>query len=426
MNLSMFKNMRLGAVIASFVVGLALLVSIPQLVENLDASEIMVIQSPFTGKLSVYTEPGPQFQFFGKVTKYPRQSQYSFCSTMVQDGTDAQGHPVFKEVMCDGATTEAKRLRFNDGGHANLNGSVNWEMPLDTESIINIHKKFGSAAGVETRAVGKMIDAAVYLAGPLMSSTESSGARRSELVQYINDQAENGVYVTSVHNEVSKDAGGNDVTTTTTEIVRDDKGNPKRQQGSILSDFNIKLLPLSISELKYDSIVEKQIAQRQNATTAVQIARANATKAEQDAITVEAEGKAKAAAAKWTQEAINAKEIAEAQKKVTVAQQAALEAEQYKKEQILRGEGEAERKRLVMAADGALDPKLKAYIEVNKAYATAIAQYQGNWVPGVVMGNEGAKGASSGAQSMIDLFTVKTAKELNLDMSVTGSTAKKK
>lgn len=425
MNISMFKNMRVGLVIASTVAVLATLVAVPQLVENLDASEIMVIQSPFTGKLSVYTEPGPQFQFFGKVTKYPRQSQYSFCSTMVQDGTDAQGRPVFKEVMCEGATTEAKRLRFNDGGHANLNGSVNWEMPLDTESILNIHKKFGSAAGVEQRAVGKMIDAAVYLAGPLMSSTESSGARRSELVQYINDQAENGVYVTSIHNETTKDSGGNDVTTTTTEIVHDDKGNPKRQQGSILSDFNIKLLPLSISELKYDSIVEKQIAQRQNATTAVQIARANATKAEQDAITVEAEGKAKAAAAKWTQEAINAKEIAEAQKEVEVARQHALEAQQYKQEQILRGEGEAERKRLVMAADGALDPKLKAYIEVNKNYADAIAKYQGNWVPGVVMGGDANGKVANGAQQMIDMLAVKTARDLNLNMSVTGNTSKK-
>ena len=89
------------------------------------------------------------------------------------------------------------------------------------------------------------------------------------------------------------------------------------------------------------------------------------------------------------------------------------------------GEGEAERKKLVMQADGALDPKLKAYIEVNAKYAEAIANYKGDWVPKVVMGQSaGSKG--NGAQDMIDLLSVKTAKELGLDMSVSGAGNTKK
>lgn len=390
-----------------------LLQAIPNMFENLDASQIMVIQYP-TGSLAVYTEPGPRWQGFGKVTKYPRQAQYSFCSQQVQDGT------VLREVTCDGATTGAKRLRFNDGGHANLNGSVNWEMPLDEKSILNIHKKFGSAAGVETNAVGKMLDAAIYLAGPLMSSTESSGARRSELVQYINDQAENGVYVTSVKNIVEKDTAGNEVTISVTEIQHYTNGTPKRQQGSILSTFNLKLLPLSISDLKYDSIVEKQIAQRQASTTAVQIARAQATKAEQDAITVEAQGKAKAAETKWAQEAINAKEIAEAEKKLKVATLAAQEAEQFKKQQILMGEGEAARKRLVMQADGALDKKLEAYKTVQGYWATAFRDFKGQMVPGVQMGGGAGGNSASNTSALVDMLTAKTAKDLAVDLSNSG------
>lgn len=398
------------AVAATLVVGAA--VVIPNLWENLDASEIMVIQSPLSGELNVYTEPGLKWQGFGKVTKYPRQAQYSFCSEeRVVDGKTII-------VQCDGTTSGAERLRFNDGGHGLLNGAVNWEMPMDTKSIIEIQKKFGSAAGVESRAVGKMLDSAAYLAGPLMSSTESSGERRAELVQYINDQAENGVYVTRAKQEMVKDVSGNDKTAVTTEIVMDEKGMPKRQQGSILSDFNIKLLPLAINELKYDRIVEKQIAERQNATTQVQIAQANARRAEQDAITTAKQGEASAAKAKWEQETIKAKEVTKAEQELEVATLQAKSAAQFKTEQILRGEGEAERKRLTMQADGALDKKLAAYVTVNEAYAKAMGEYQGNWVPHVQMG--GSESAGTGAQNMINLMTIKAAKDLGLDMEVAG------
>jgi regulator of protease activity HflC (stomatin/prohibitin superfamily) len=361
--------------------------------------------------LNVYTEPGPHWQGFGKVTYYPRQAQYSFCST-------SNGKT---EALCDNANSTAKRLRFNDGGHANLNGFVMWEMPTDAKSIIEIHKRFGSADAVQNRAVAKMIDGAVYLAGPLMSSTESSGARRAELVQYINDQAENGVYVTHSENITAKDPiTGQEKTDSVTKIAMGANGLPLRQQGSVLNELGIKLQPMSISELKYDAVVEKQIADRQKAITQVQNARANALRAEQDAITAAKQGEADAAKAKWEQEVIKAKEVTLAQQKLEVSQLETKAAEQYKQKQILEGQGDAEKKRLIMSADGALDPKLKAYIEVNAKYAEAIANYKGNWVPGVVMGGN-AGGKSNGAQDMIDLLSVKTAKELGLDMSVAGA-----
>lgn len=375
-------------------------------VENLSASEIMVVQSPVSGELACYTDPGVKWQGFGTVTKYPRRATYGFHA---EDKVD-----------------NSKKLRFNDGGHANLHGSVSWEMPLDCPSIISIHKTFNSAAGVESAAVSKMIDSAVYLAGPLMSSTESSGERRADLVQYINDQAERGVYVTQVVNrEVTDPLSGQKKEISVTEIVRDKDGNPRRQQGSILQDFHIRLLPMAITELKYDAVVEDQIKQRQAATTQVQIAQAQAKKAEQNKLTIEAEGAATAAKAKWEQETIKAKEVTAAQQRLAVAELDAKAAEQYKREQILRGEGDAQRKQLVMNADGALDQKLEAYKEVNAKYSDAIRMAQpGAWTPQVVMG-----GSTSGmnATALVELLTAKTARELGIDMSVAGkaATAKK-
>ena len=394
--------------IAAGAFGISLLgispIFITNLWENLDAHEIMVLQSPMSGELKVYTDPGIKYQGFGKVEKYPRRKLYAFIDESQKGGEDS-----------------SKKVRFNDGGHANLSGSVSWEMPLDVQTIIAIHKQFGSAEGVEQQAVAKMIDSAVYLAGPLMSSTESSGERRSELVQYINDQAMNGVYMTRVVEKDIVDAVTQERhTASTTEIVLNKEGQPRRQQGSILSEFGIKLMPLSITNLDYDQIVQKQIAERQNATTQVQISIAKAKRAEQDAITAAKEGEAKAAEEKWKQEAIKAQKVTEAEQNRDVAMLAADTAEAWKREQILRGEGEAQRRQLVMSADGALDKKLEAYIEVQKTWADAFSKYTGAMVPTMQMGGGTSTTALGGAQEFVNLMTMKAAKDLSLDMTVTG------
>ena len=412
--------MSLDTTIARFrvfpiVIGVAILVvltiALPNMFENQYANEIMVIQSPISGELSCTTDAGYKWQGFGRVTKYPRRASYDFSTANQQ-------------------VDNSKKLRFNDGGHANLYGSINWEMPLDCKNIVEIHKTFGSAEGVEAQGVSKMIDLAIYLSGPLMSSTESSGERRGDLTQVINDQAQNGVFQTVTRQvEVLDPISGEKKHTNAVEIAKDEKGLPKRQQGSILQTYGIKLQPISIKEIRYDAIVEKQIAERQAATTQVQIAQANARKAEQNAITIAKEGEATAAKAKWEQETIKAKLVTEAQQKLEVATLAAKEAEQYKREQILRGEGDSQARALRMNADGALDQKLEAYKEVNAKYAEAIRHAApGAWTPAVVMNNSGTSGGTTnGAQALMDMFAVKTAKQLGIDMTVTGAaqTAKK-
>lgn len=392
----MIKNIIYGGI------GLLGLLLVPMLIENQSAGEILVIQYP-NGNLKVSTEPGPQMQWFGSVTTYPRQKKYQF-------GVTEEG-----EAIPQGAI----KLQFNDGGTGTLHGSVNWEMPIDEKSIIKIHKQFNSADSVEQSAVVKMMDAATYLAGPLMSSTESAGERRAELVNVINDQAERGVYVTHVKSVIKSDElSGETKTVNVTEIQRKVDGTPKRQQGSVLEDFNIKLQPISIKFLDYDDVVKKQIKDRQQSTTAVQLAIAQALKAEQDAITAEKNGMATAAEAKWKQETIKAQQVTEAQQKLEVATLATKEAEQYKQSEILRGQGEAERKRLILNADGALEKKLEALVAMNKDQWENIAKYQGNWVSNIDMSGNKTGTGSSGAQNLIDMLSVKTARDLNVDMAI--------
>ena len=386
---------------------LATLICLPQLVENLDSKFIMVIQS-VGGDLNTFIEPGWKTQAFGKVTTYKRRDQFSFSS--VKD----QGK----------ALDESISTRFNDGGHGNISGTVNWQMPLKHEQIVALHKDFGSIEAIEQQLIRPALQKVIYNVGPTMSSTESSAEKRPEIPKYIDDQLIHGPYLTKTVTVTQKDPiTGADKQVAVVQIALNDKGQPMRESESQITKYGIILQPVSINEIKYDQIVEDQIKQRQQSTTGVQISIANAKKAEQDAITTEQQGKATAAKAKWEQETLNAKEIAFAEKAVAVATLGAKAAEQYKKEQILRGEGDAQAKSLRMNADGALDAKLEAYVEVSKAYAEAMGKYTGAWVPSVVMGNSAA--GSNGASALVEMLTAKTAKELGVDMSVTkGKTAK--
>ena len=47
-----------------------------------------------------------------------------------------------------------------------------------------------------------------------------------------------------------------------------------------------------------------------------------------------------------------------------------------------------------------------------------MAKYQGAWVPQIQMGGQGGSQTMNGAQDLVNLLTIKTAKDLGLDMSV--------
>lgn len=408
MNSFISKNTIFGGMVAGIILVVA--VCIPQIFENVDAGTVVVIQSPISGELIVHTEQGLKWQGFGKVTTYPRREQFSFSSL------NDQGKKLDESVP----------TRFNDGGHGNISGTMNWSMPLAASAVIKLHKDFGSFGAIEQQLIRPAMQKVIYNVGPTMSSTESSAEKRPDIPKYIDDQLSHGPYLTkTVSNKIVDELTGKERTVNTVIIALDEKGQPLRESESPLSTYNIQIQPVAINGIKYDDVVENQIKERQKSTTQVQIAIANSKRAEQDALTAAKEGEAKAAKAKWAQEEIKAKVVTEAEQKLAVATLGAKEAEQYKKEQILRGEGDAQAKALRMNADGALDTKLEAYVKVQTAYAEAMGKYQGAWVPSVVMG-QGNGNAGSGAQALVEMLSAKTARELGLDLAVKGQQATKK
>lgn len=183
------------------IAGVALLglgaVTAKQLVTTNDAGYYMVIQNPITGSLSWELSPGMKWRGFGKVTVYPQRETFWFSTK--------DGQPVTPN------SSQSIRLRFNDGGHANLSGSISWEMPVDVDHLNLIHSKFRSPEAIDQSLIRTVIEKSVYTAGPMMSSTESYASRRNELLHIVEDQIGNGVYETETIKSQVKDPVTNEI-----------------------------------------------------------------------------------------------------------------------------------------------------------------------------------------------------------------------
>jgi hypothetical protein len=392
-------NSRKILLIASGAILLLLIAFSGKMVENVDNKEICVIQSAFTGNITIYDQPGPVWQNFGTVTKYKKSNQFWFSNKKDEGRED----------------DESIKIRFNDGGHAQISGSVRWYMPSDHKAILKLHTDFGSQEAIEQQLVRQVITKSVYSCGPLMSSKESSAEKRNDLLSYIEDQSINGVYHTEQKDvKVHDDLTNVDKTVTHVEIVHD-KGLPVRNEVSPCKTYSVSLQGLALNSIDYDKAVEAQIISQQKATMDVQTAIANSKRAEQDAITTMKQGEANAAKAKWEQEVIKTKAVTLAQQEKEVAALQVQTADLNKKKAILEGEGEAAKKRLIMTANGALEEKLAAYVEVQKNWAQAFADYKGNLVPTFMTGGSGNAGNNS-ALNFQDVMMMKAQRDLTLDL----------
>lgn len=390
---------KYSLVIGLVILGLGIPFFVSNLWEDVDAGEVVVIQDPVDGDLHVYKEPGWQWQGWGRATHYKKSKQFWFNSSKDPDEVN-----------------NSIDVKWNDGGHASISGSIRYDLPMVDATLIQLHSTFSSQEAIENALIKTNIQKAVYMTGPLMSSKESYAEKRNALIFYIEDQASRGVYKTrQIEVKEADPLTGEEKMITRVEITEKTPGQPLRQEESPIKNYGIHLYNLSINEIAYDKNVEDQIRTQQQAIMNVQTAIANAKKAEQDAITIAKQGEALAAKAKWEQEVIKAKLVTEAESRNRVAELDLSTARLNKDKQILDGQGEAEKKRLVMSANGALEQKMEVWLKSQEYWANAFSKYQGNVTPMYMSGGSGSTG--NAAANFMDIMMMKSAKDLNLDMT---------
>lgn len=394
------------------------------LVEEVMPSELTVIQAPVTGHLDWRTTPGWMYQGFGTVTTYQKRITYDF----EQKRDD-------KMVPFGGLS-----IRFSDGGHATMYGSVQFNLPETEKQLNALHSNYRGNLTVTKNLIETVVNKSIYLTGTLMTSKESYAEKKNDLIHYVSDQIQNGVYRTRQKTSWVKDEfTGQSKEVVLAEIIMDKEGKPERQEESVLNQYGIKAYNFSITTMPYDDVIEKQIRNQQEITMSVQTSIAEAKRADQKTLTAEAEGKANAATAKWKQETIKAQAITEAEQqklvaisvaerekqvaetgakqRLAVAEFAKAEAEQYKQKLILEGDGEAAKKKAILLADGALAQKLETYAKVSAYWADAFSKFKGDITPRITMGAQAGGAPQNAIQQFMDLQNAKAVNDLSLNLS---------
>lgn len=394
---------KIYAVIGAVIV-IAFIALSGSLMEDADKSKNYVCQMPVTGEYVVWTDGGLQWQGFGNVREYMKTSQIEFSDLERNES----GYIAVGENPAAGTT-------FNDRGKGYIVGSFRVVLPNDEKNMMAIQRDFGSEKALINNLVRPTLYKVVTACGPLMSSLESVSETRTDLTAYITDQLNYGVYKTKTTKvEVLNEITGEKETRTQAELIVDDKapGGYKRQENSPFSQYGITAGIVSIIDIKYDAATQQQIDAQKQANLSVITAKTQAAKAIQETITIEEQGKAKAAQAKWEQEREKAVAVTKAEQEREVSRLAAEKAEFDKKRIVAQGQAEAEANRLKVQAG--LTPQERAEWDYKTAVgiAEALANSKVRWVPEVMMGSNGSSSAMDavGLNMMMDVVNKMNSK----------------
>ena len=390
------KFISRGSIIAIVVAAIAIVFAIcaKSVAEDVRNEEIVVNQYPFTGEMAYWTTPGLKGQWFGHTTTYYKTQQFWFGSS--DDDNKPQGNPI--------------PVIFNDASDGLIYGSLRVKLPTDEEHLSRIQTDYNGMDRLMNDLVSQTVTKVIYASGPLMSAFESYAEKKNDLIDYITDQLNNGVYKTAVKVEETVDpVTGEKKTVKLATLVPDENapGGYKRSEVSPFAYYGLSIGQVAVSRIDYSEKVRQQIAQQQEANMLIQTSKAKSAAAQQEAIRAEEEGKAVAARAKWEQEKIKAVEVTKAEQEREVSRLAAEKAEFDKKKIISEGQAEAEAARLKVAAG--LSPEARAEWDYKTAVGVAEALSKSNvrWVPEIMINGQGASNTNAmdavGFNMMMDI-----------------------
>ena len=387
----MSKKSILGIVLG--VIAALLFVGSFFIFEDADKSKNYVCQMPITGNYKVWTDGGLQMQMFGSVQSYNKTSQVEF-SGVEKNQTGYVGV----------GRTPAAATTFNDKGRGMIVGSFRVVLPTDYQNMSKIQRDFGSEDALIDNLVRPTLYKVVTACGPLMSSLESVSETRTDLIAYITDQLNNGVYKTkAVKTEVVNELTGEMEVRTQSVILEDINapGGYARQEISPFSQYGITCGLVSILDIKYDAATQDQIDAQKQANLAVITSKTKSIEAMQRTLQITEEGKAAAEKAKWEQEREKAIAVTKAEQEREVARLAAEKAKFEKEKVIAEGQAQAEANRLKVAAGLTPQEKAEWQYKTTVGVAEALANSKVSWVPEIMI--SGKDGGSNTAMDAVGL-----------------------
>ena len=401
--------MTKSKILAVVTVGVLILLGVfaGKMVGYKQSTELLIKQSPF-GTLSCVEGQGLYFKGFASIYKYDLAKSFYFnSSTEKVDGHGWEG---------DEDDEDDISVTLSRNANADISGYLMYELPTDCDKLIELHKNQRSDKGIKHNLVRNAVLSAVRKTAPLFTAEEAKVTKIAEFRRLAEDQLVEGEYLTTI--EVLKEKAGEDEVDSTGKVVKkaevqeyrvtklklDTNGHRIITKKSPITQYGIVVKQLEIQNVKLDPKAQQQldiVKEREMQRVA------NATAAEtakQKAITAKAEGDARIAEAKATQEVQKMTEVTMAEKEKAVAilnaerekevaRLEALKAIEVAKKIKSEKEAEAQANRALVSAGLTPQERLQGEIQMNKDKWEAISKIQVPIVPANMITSNG-KGVS--------------------------------
>lgn len=348
--------------------------------------------------------------FFAKEKEWPNQISVTYqaenATLQLEDNGIEVGH-----IM----------IRFSDATTANVKGITQFILPSDESEMILIHNTHRTPQSLVVKRLAPYTKECLQSSAQLMSSEKHYGGGRAQMAQDFLDQLKDGVYLLSTEENIVYDSLEKEKKRVyQTKLQVDPKTSTPKRKLSSIKEYGITVADAAITDVDYEEKVDQKLTKIIDAVTKSSISKQELMTAQQQTLTAKAKGEQALVEIEYQQKQEQTRQVVEAETKVKVAEQdklqqkiayegAILEAKKIKE----LADAEAYAKSRIMQADGALEMKLKAQIEVQKAWADAFSKYTGAIVPQF---QTGGSPSGNGAMNFMDIMTAKTAKDFALDL----------
>lgn len=315
-----------------------------------------VKQAAVSGDLSIHSQPGMFMQMFGDITEYPNTGDFHFSKSDLDGGS--------------GAESQAIQVRFNDGSIAKVSGSLKFKLPVTDDARKFAHQDYRSFDNITMQLVRQTVNESLIQSANVMTAEEAYSSRRGEFTAIAEDMITKGLF-----KKTSKEIQRIDPLDSTTfidrfvEVALDKNGTPIIDKVSPFATYGISVVQFVIKDIDFDETIDALISKKKEAEQQKVVARANAERAKQDAITAEEEGKARVAKAKADEEVEKIKAVTQAEKEFEVARLNKLRSQEEAKSVKVKGEADAAIARLKVNAG--LTPLERAQIDKEIAIGVA-------------------------------------------------------
>lgn len=371
-----------------------------------------VVQNGITGNQSVITSQGFKPKVFGQVIEFKQVLTIKFSP---ENNGEYSGWD------------KPHSVRFNDAVVAEVSGSFRVRIPSHLDLLKKLAIEYRSQENLVNASLLPTVREVLRNSARMISAQDYIVGKGGIFEQAVIDQLQNGIYELEI--QTSRDTSKEPIQTDETRyvdrsnVVRTEVVKIKGPDGKELHkqhafiEYGIEVTQSVIDNVDPEQKFKDLLAQQRDAAGKSNIARQEAQKAEFEKQKIVAQGEAAKAQVRVDQEKKQVEILIESEtamkKKETEVKtnRFALEAEELAaKATKIRADAEAYQRTAVMKADGALEKRLAAKVEIAKAIAEAIKGTP--LVPTTLITSGGENGGSSISSAVFNLLAVDAAKNI--------------